>query len=213
MAQECSLVLLNRRLDAIPSIIFDNAAGVRAVLQHLVALGHRRIGYAAGPVTSWSDAQRAEAFRAFGEHAEGLELVELGNFPPYFSGGVSAGDLAVASGVTAVLAFNDLIALGLIERLRQRGLSVPDDVSVTGFDDVSVATLAAPHLTTVHLPRIRIGRSSVDLLLETVLGGPDELHLAQVVPVELVVRQSSGVATTRRASASPPDSRSGALRA
>ena len=194
LANETPLVLANRYLDGIPSIIFDNGAGVEVVLRHLVALGHRKIAYAGGPLQSWSNSQRADAFSRFGRDSSDLELIELGNFPPYFSGGVQAADLAVASGASAVVAFNDIMALGLIDRLRQRGLSTPEDLSVTGFDNVAVSTYVRPNLTTVDMPRVRMGRMSVDALLDTVLAeqrAPSARF--ERLACELVIRQSSGV--------------------
>jgi LacI family transcriptional regulator len=193
LAKQTPLVLANRFLAGIPSITFDNGGGMRTVLRHLVALGHRTIAYAGGPVSSWSNGERSRAFADFGTEAEGLELIDLGNFPPFFSGGIQAGDLAIASGATAVVAYNDIMALGVIDRLRQRGLSAPDDLSVTGFDNVAVSTFVWPNLTTVDLPRVQMGRMSVDLLLETVLGGASDVRPPTQLPVELFVRQSSGV--------------------
>lgn len=95
-------------------------------MQHLAALGYRRIAYAGGPVASWSNRARAETLRNVRAESPELDLIESGNFPPFFSGGIQAGDLAIASGATAIVAFDDLMAVGLIYRLRQRGLSVPD---------------------------------------------------------------------------------------
>jgi LacI family transcriptional regulator len=200
LAAETPLVLANRFLEGIPSIIFDNGGGLLVVMQHLVALGHRRIAYAGGPLKSWSNGQRAGAFARFGEENSELELIELGNFPPFFSGGVQAADLAVASGATAVVAFNDIMALGVIDRLRQRGLATPDDMSVTGFDNVAVSTYVRPNLTTVDLPRVQMGRMSVDALLDSVLGrGEASVTSLQELAADLVIRQSSGVphATSR----------------
>ena len=194
LAGETPLVLANRLLDGIPSIIFDNGGGLRVVIQHLVALGHRRIAYAGGPVKSWSNSQRAAAFARFGQDNGELELIELGNFPPYFSGGLQAADLAVASGATAIVAFNDIMALGVIDRMRQRGLTAPDDLSVTGFDNVAVSTYVRPNLTTVNLPRVQMGRMSVDALLDSVLERGDSSSVAlHELAVELVIRQSTGV--------------------
>lgn len=197
LAQEGPLVLVNRSLAGIPSITFDNGGGLRAVMRHLVALGHHRIAYAAGPVTSWSNRQRSLGFRAFAEESPDLDLIELGAFPPFFSGGIQAGDLAIASGATAVVAFNDLIAVGLIDRLRQRGLRAPEDISVTGFDNVPVSTLVWPNLTTVDFPRVQMGRASVDTLLDTVLGRSGTTPPVLEIPAELVVRQSTGVVPDR----------------
>ena len=199
LALEVPVVLVNRCLANIPSISVDNGGGLRAVIQHLAALGHRRICYAGGPANSWSNGERARSFRDVRAELPKLDLIELGNFPPDFSGGIQAGDLAIASGATAIVAFNDLMAVGLIDRLRQRGVSVPDDISVTGFDNVPVSMLVRPNLTTVDSPRIQIGRTSVDRLLDTVLGRPVRPRALQQIPVQLVVRRSTGVVNEQRA--------------
>ncbi|WP_349897503.1 LacI family DNA-binding transcriptional regulator [Parafrigoribacterium soli] len=193
LAKETPLVLANRALSTIPSITFDNGGGLRLVMSHLIALGHRSIAYAAGPLRSWSSNERATAFREFEANGIELDLIELGNFAPFFSGGVHAGDLAIASGATAVVAYNDIMALGLIDRLRQRGLSAPYDMSVTGFDNVAVSTFVWPNLTTVDLPRVQMGRMSVDALLDILDGDGAPSSAPVQLPTELVVRQSSGV--------------------
>lgn len=194
LASECRLVLLNRRFADLPSLVFDNEGGARAVTRHLVALGHRRIAYAGGPTTSWSQGRRLEALQVCCDETPGLDLVDLGHFPPVFAGGVQAADLALASGATAVVGFNDLVAVGVLDRLHQRGVTVPHDLSVTGFDDVPIAGLASPSLTTVHSPRLQMGRASVDLLLAEVLGQPVEVPAALELTTHLVVRESTGVA-------------------
>ncbi|MFT4122755.1 MAG: LacI family DNA-binding transcriptional regulator [Microbacteriaceae bacterium] len=193
LAAETPLVLVNRGIEGLDSINFDNAAGLRAIMQHLLALGHTSIAYAAGPVTSWSNGRRTDAFRAFGEQSPDVRLIELGNFPPVFDGGVQAADLAIASGATAVVAYNDLMALGLIDRLRQRGKSAPEDMSIASFDNVPVSSMVWPKLTSVDFPRIQMGRVCVDTLLDTVLGRPHAVPHTSDLPLELVVRQSTGV--------------------
>ncbi|GAB2462840.1 LacI family DNA-binding transcriptional regulator [Promicromonospora xylanilytica] len=192
-------VLANRELPpsagagAFPYIAVDDADGVAQVLGHLFALGHRSIGVAAGPVSSWSGGRRvAGLFKA--AELRDVELVELGNFQPYFAGGVQAADHALASGVTAVAAFNDLMALGILDRLRHRGVDVPGEMSVVGFDDVQLATVVSPALTTVHAPLARLGRRAVDLLLARLRGGTPAS--TQLLPVELMIRGSSGPVPT-----------------
>lgn len=194
LAQITPMVLVNRDVPGIPSISFDNAGGLRYVMDHLIALGHRSIAYAGGPEASWANRQRRSAFREYGEARSDLTLIELGNFPPYFSGGVFAGDLAVASGATAVIAFDDIVALGLVERLRQRGVHVPADMSVAGFDNAAIAEYVWPNLTSVDFPRARIGRASVDLLLSSRQVTSAPAQNGSGISGHLVVRQSTGPA-------------------
>jgi LacI family transcriptional regulator len=186
-------VLVNRELAGLPSVTVDNADGVRQIIEHLYALGHRQVAYADGPGGSWSGrVRRTGAVRAALDRDD-LSVVRLGTFTPTYAGGFAAADLALASGATAVVAYNDLMALGVVERLRERGVSVPDDLSVTGFDDLLVATLVAPTLTTVRVPLRDLGRRAVDLLLEH-LAPADETPRARVVlPVDLMVRRSTTV--------------------
>lgn len=172
----------------IPCVSVDDADGVAQVLGHLYALGHRKVGVAAGPSSSWSGSRRVVGLKAAAEQRD-VELVELGTFQPYFAGGTQAADYALAGGVTAVVAFNDLMALGILDRLRHRGVDVPGEMSVVGFDDVQLATLVSPALTTVHAPLARLGRRAVDLLLARLRGGPSA---SSQLPVELTIRGSTG---------------------
>lgn len=107
------------------------------------------------------------------------------------SGGIAATDLALASGATAVLAYNDLLALGVLERARQRGVRVPDELSVVGIDNVPVAAMTSPSLTSVEIPRQASGRAAVELLLgllrEEAVTAP-----SRDLDVQLVVRESTG---------------------
>lgn len=187
-----TVVMLNREVGEIPSITVDNADGILQAVTHLRALGHRTIAYASGPVHSWSGEERRRGMAAVAVELPDITVVELGNFRPYFSGGYPAADIAVASGATAVIAYNDLMALGIIDRLRQRGISVPDDMSVIGFDDVPVASLVSPALTTIQIPLAGLGRRGVDLMVERLEGAVDVTTRSEV-PVELIIRNSSSV--------------------
>lgn len=183
-------VVLNRRLGGLTSLLLDNADGVLQVLDHLQALGHRRVAYAAGPTSSWSSGERVEEIRRQAERRDGLELVELGAFRPFVSGGYHAADLAVAAGATALFAYNDLVAIGALERLRDRGVRVPEDMSVVGFDNVVFSELTYPTLTTVDMPMRTVGRRSVDAVTRLVTGSDDGAE-PERAPVELRIRQST----------------------
>lgn len=185
-AGRLDIVLINRRLPGLASVTADNSDGIAQALRHLRALGHRRIGYAGGPLTSWSDAARREALA----EADGVSVVDLGHHRPGAAGGIAAADQALAEGVSAVLAFNDQLALGILGRLADRGVAVPAGMSVVGFDDVPVAALLAPPLTTVAVPAAQMGQIAVGLLMESEPGH----SRARTVPVQLHVRRSSGPA-------------------
>ena len=178
-----TIVLVNREAGTIPSVSFDNPSGVRQALAHLRALGHQRVAYIGGPEAAWSDRQRRTALQELPD----LEVVDIGHHRPVYRSGIAAADLVVASGCTAALCYNDLVALGMLRRLQDRDVRVPEDISVIGFDDNPAAALVSPPLTTVSVPWATAGRRAVDLLLNG--NGPEAA--ASELPVELVVRGST----------------------
>ncbi|BCY12060.1 LacI family DNA-binding transcriptional regulator [Actinoplanes sp. L3-i22] len=182
-ADPATTVLLHRRVPGMSSVVADIADGIRQAVEHLRALGHERIAYVPGPADSWAARRRVEAL-------SGLSIAALGAVAPTFEGGLLAGDLLLAGPATAVIAYNDLVALGVLHRLAARGAAVPQQVSVVGFDDVSLAAMSHPPLTSVAVPKGRAGVVGLDLLLgrSGVTGGE------VVLPTGLVVRASSGVA-------------------
>lgn len=183
------VVLVNREAAGLPSVSFDTPSGVREALALLHGLGHRSVGYVGGPRSAWSDAERRSTLDGVtGPETDGLEVVDLGHHRPVFSSGAAAADAATAAGATAVLCYNDLIALGVVRRLQRRGIRVPEDISVVGFDDIPFASLAAPALTTVAVPWAPAGRAAVDLLLGT--GRPQAPQHSRLA-VELVIRDST----------------------
>lgn len=183
-------VVLNRQIGGLTSLLLDNAGGVVQALDHLQALGHTRVAYAAGPESSWSSGERVEEVRRQAGLRDGLEIVELGAFPPFVSGGYHAADLAIASGATALFAYNDLVAIGALERFRDRGVRVPEDMSVVGFDNVVFSELTFPTLTTVDMPMRTVGRRSVDAITRVVTGNGDGAE-SERTAVELRIRQST----------------------
>jgi DNA-binding LacI/PurR family transcriptional regulator len=208
LLRDTTLVLLNRRVRGASAVQLDGAGGMRQAVEHLVALGHQRIAFLGGPLSSWSNRERRRGLRACIRGKE-LEIVEFGPFAPHFEAGQQAADLAVAADVTAVLAFNDLMALGVLSRLADRGIGVPDEISVVGFDDIPMASMATPHLTTVALPLEQAGRVAIELLLEQ-LAHPGAGTHEQGLAAQLIVRastappQSGAVSGSRAARAGAP---------
>jgi LacI family transcriptional regulator len=193
VSTETTLVLVQRRVGNIPALTADNAGGVRQAAAHLRALQHGRVAWVGGPRDSWSNRERRRALRG-ATAAAGMELVDIGNFAPQFEGGVAAADLVVAAGVSAVIAYNDLIALGLLSRLRAREIAVPGEISVVGIDDIPLSGMSHPALTTVALPKEQAGRQAVDLLLSLLEDGDDATPARRELPAQLLVRDSTGVA-------------------
>ncbi|QRP43278.1 LacI family DNA-binding transcriptional regulator [Amycolatopsis sp. FDAARGOS 1241] len=184
------LALLNRRVAGIGATVMDSAGGMREIVAHLAALGHRRCAYLNGPLTSWSNSERLRGLRSAAA-AHDVEIRELGPFAPRYEDGAPAADQALAAGVTAVLAYNDVMALGALARLRERGVAVPEEVSVTGFDDLVYAAVSAPPLTTVAMPLAESGRRAVDLVLAH-SAAEAAGRVVTELPTRLVVRASTG---------------------
>jgi DNA-binding LacI/PurR family transcriptional regulator len=187
-----SLVFINRQVREHASVLMDVARGMGQAIDHLAALGHRKVAYLNGPRASWSNRERRRGLRRASRH--GMEIVELGPFAPRFEGGPHAADLAIAEGVTAIIAYNDLIALGVMSRLADRGVSVPAEMSVVGFDDIPMAGMATPPLTTVSMQNERAGRAAVDLLVQLLtISGAQTGDLRRELECHLIVRASTAV--------------------
>jgi LacI family transcriptional regulator len=192
LAGVTSLALLNRRLRDVPAVLMDSASGMRQVVDHLAALGHRRCAYLNGPNNAWSNRERRRGLRTAAARAK-LDVIEFGPFEPKFEGGVQAADLALADGVTAIIAYNDLMALGVLSRLADRGVAVPHEMSVVGFDNLLYTAVCAPPLTTVAMPMEAGGRVAVDLLLA---GAHDGAGPYRELSTNLIVRATTGSATS-----------------
>jgi DNA-binding LacI/PurR family transcriptional regulator len=184
-------VTILRQVPGLPSVTADIVGGTRQVIAHLRALGHRRIAYVHGPPASWADAQRTVGLSDGGPE---LEITQVGPVAPTFEGGIAVADVVLASGATAVVGYNDLVALGLLNRLAARGVRVPDECSVVGYDDVAVAAMVSPPLTTVQVPRGKAGTASVDLMLRSLSAAAGAEPERVVMATSLVVRGSTGVA-------------------
>lgn len=181
------IVFMNRQVAGSPSVMTDPGGAYQAIA-HLAALRHARVAYMNGPSASWSNRERRKALR-YAARKHGVELVEFGPFTPSFEAGIQAADLALASGVTAIAAYNDLMAMGILTRFNDRKVRVPEEMSVIGFDDISMAAMATPSLTTVALPKEESGRVAVDLLLALLRDQEPPTHR---LSTQLIVRGSTG---------------------
>lgn len=187
------VVVVNRRTPGLPAVLVSVEQGVQQAVEHLVALGHRTLVYLSGPADSFADAERRAALTAAAEQA-GLAVEVLGPFEPRFSAGLRAADLALAAGASAVLAYNDLMALGLMQRLTSRGVPIGSDVSVIGIDDIWLAPMTTPPLTTIAVPGAAAGTAAVRLLNDLLAAGVSDPAPTVRLPTELVVRASTGPA-------------------
>ncbi len=185
------------------SLSVDSVAGMRLAVAHLLALGHRRVGFVSGPVRSLNRRDRLRGYRDALAAAgiapdsalvwEGAATRGHGDVEGTTLGRAGAAALlALPNPPTALVGVNDMVALGTYAGVRDGGLRVPDEVSVVGFDDIALAEVVTPPLTTVRQPLAAMMREAVALLVGRVEGsrtGPPE-HL--VIPPRLVVRGSTG---------------------
>lgn len=196
------VVLINRVTDSgdISSVISDDAAGVRAAVNHLVELGHRHIVHIAGPADLSTGKNRAKAF-ADAMHDNKLHLnksdIFLCEHYSIAEGYAATKQIfATRNDVTALVAGNDRIAIGVLQALRDLKLSCPEDVSVVGFNDMPFADLVTPPLTTVRVNQYALGAQSAELLLDR-LANSSTITKTVVLPVSLIVRGSSGPRRSR----------------
>jgi LacI family repressor for deo operon, udp, cdd, tsx, nupC, and nupG len=173
---------------SVPSVHINNAVAGGDAIAHLIALGHRRIGVATGPLRSPISGDRlAGALEAAARAGLDVPVVRHGDYSAQ-SGFHLAGEL-VAAGVTAIFCFSDEMAIGAMEAIRRAGFSCPGEISVIGFDDIPLARFCSPALTTIAQPKEAIGRHAMELLLEILTGGePAERKIT--LPHELVQRES-----------------------
>ena len=208
------VVVLNRVVSAVPSIVPDHALGARQAMDHLSGLGHRRIVYVSGPEASWADGSRWRALLEAGQDHE-VRVRRLGPYAPTVEGGLQAGRDLTETDCTAVIAYNDQVALGVMAARQRAGVQVPEDLSIVGFDNVVVGDLVEPGLTTVAAPLRGLGASAVTTLLALVGDTPGVAgRRPMVLPTRLVVRAStaqrnrnstSPASGTTRASGSDPN--------
>lgn len=183
------LVLVNREVGGIPSVLVQVETGARQAVTHLAALGHQRIGFVAGPISSRMSSVMAKAVADEAESL-GIESVLVAHTEPDQVGGIAVADLVVASKVTAVIAHNDLIAAGLLMKLHDRNISVPAQISVVGCDDTDISKITTPRLTTISMDRDAIAWAAIDLLTQ----GLSPIGVKEVlVPTRLVVRSSTAL--------------------
>jgi DNA-binding LacI/PurR family transcriptional regulator len=197
------VVLLGRQVEEadIDRVTTDTYAGGRAAMQHLLALGHRRIAYIGGALARHVAPSRRRAY------FDALDAVGIAVDPALIAeatldhdGGHSAMDSLLGSldPPTAVFTVNDVIALGALEAAHQHGLLVPRDMSVVGFDDIFLARQSRPPLTTVAQPKRALGHTAAELLVERLERTGTAAHREIRLPCELVERMTTAVPRAAR---------------
>jgi DNA-binding LacI/PurR family transcriptional regulator len=176
----------------LPCVDVDDGAAIYQAVRWLIELGHRRIGHIAGPQTQWSGKRRLQAYHHAMRDA-GIEVkpdwIAEGIYTPPSGKEAMERLLQVSPPLTAVVCGNDWMAMGAMEAIYQKGLRVPEDISIIGFDDIDTAQWVTPPLTTMRQPTRQIGAKAAELLINQIETGKRGNEIA-LFSAEMVVRQS-----------------------
>jgi LacI family transcriptional regulator len=164
--REKPVVLINRLVEGVADVVPDNEPGIAEAIAHLAGLGHKHIGFLGGPTASWINTDR---WNLLMKHAvdSGMTIVSIGPNLPTVEGGRDALDQVRASGVTAIITYNDLMGIGLLRAATAAGVQVPEKLSIVGFDNIFGSDFTSPPLSTIEMPLERIGGNAVKALLST----------------------------------------------
>lgn len=189
------LVSINRSVRGVQTIIGDVTHGMASALTQLVHDGHRSITYLSGPAAAWQDGIRWKILKVFcSNHHVHLHRINL--VSPTFDVGHSAIQQFAEHPTTAVIAYNDMLALGFLTALKERSVSVPEEVSIIGIDDIPYSTLVSPSLSSIALPRRQIGAIAVEQLLRRIQQPMTRVKTTGLAPILLssrfIPRHSSG---------------------
>jgi LacI family repressor for deo operon, udp, cdd, tsx, nupC, and nupG len=208
LAARRPVVTVGRIVPGVAGVVPDIAAATGHALDHLRNLGHRSITYLTGPALSWVDGQRQRMLPGLAEQ-RGIELDRIGPLPPTAAGGRAAAEEVLRRTSTAVLAGDDLLAIGLIRALAEIGVPVPDALSVIGFGDAYYADFCVPPLTTIAAPLHAMGAEAFRELHRQLGGEPRPRRFATALPARLVVRHSTAAPHDRPGMARNRPRRSG----
>jgi LacI family transcriptional regulator len=179
------------------SVAVDDVLGGDMAVSHLLELGHERVAYVGGPSSLRQVADRMDgavrAVQRAGGNADDLIMIETAalNVAAGQRAAAAIADTPAAQRPTAAFCANDLVALGLLQEMTQRGLRVPDDLAIVGYDDIEFAAAAAVPLSSVRQPRQQLGRTAAQLLIEEALSVGGHKHRQVIFQPELEVRRSS----------------------
>ena len=191
LAKHRPLVVLNRMVGEVTSVVSDNIQAIKKATEYLVGLGHTSICYLSGPEASWADGMRWRGLREAGLELD-LLVRRLGPFVPTMRGGAAALEEWRLKPTTAVIAYNDLMAIGFMQAALAAGHAVPDQVSVVGFDNIVDSALVEPHLTTIAAPLVSLGSAAVSYLVSQGRHHEPRAAAPVLLPARLVVRGSTG---------------------
>jgi len=191
-----AVVLLGRSRTDYCSVRVDDIRGGQLAAEHLLDLGHRRLAYVTAPLSIEQYRERLEgmhrALRARGLAENSCQVIAVGSMGTAADGQVASARLREQyPDVTGVACGNDLLALGVVAGLVRRGVRVPHQVSVIGFDNIEMAQQSPLPLTTIHQPKAELGRVATNLLLDEALRGAEHAHREVVFQPELIVRETT----------------------
>lgn len=190
------VVAMDRRLRSldVDTVIVDNVRGAYEAVSHLIRLGHRRIGLIGGPVHITTGRERLEGYeKALTEQAIGLDegLIKIGDFKQDSGYRRACELLEMDDPPTAIFTANNLMTLGALNAIHEKGLNIPWDVAIVGFDDMPWAPSLDPPLTAVAQPTYELGRTAANLLLQRIADKDREIVEMKLEPT-LIIRDSCG---------------------
>jgi len=193
-----AVLLFNREVHSRPphvaTLTINDQLGAELALRHFVAQGRKRIGFVAGPTTSISSQHRLDGYRAGLQAANLLfDPLLLEHCAPTMEGGRAATHtiLARRPRLEAIFAFNDLVAVGVMQACQEAGRQVPQDIAVIGVDDIPLAALVRPQLTTLGVDLIAVGRLATEAVLTLIRGDEAAAPLVYQIDPQLIVRESA----------------------
>lgn len=192
LAEQKPIVVINRQVAAVPGIVADVDSGIAEAVRHLASLGHRSLIYISGPLRSWMSERRWESLKERCEWSN-IQVTRTGAGDPTLDGGRKAASAVRASGATAAVAYNDLMAIGLMQELLMAGLTVPGDLSIIGFDNIFGSDFTTPPLSTIMSPLDEAGALAFRSIIAE-LNGQDPFDSVPMgsLATRLVIRGSTG---------------------
>ncbi len=190
------IVVVDRKLRDIrtDTVLLDNVAGSKLAMEHLIQLGHRRIGLVGAPTSASVGADRFLGYqKALQDHGIEVDqsLIQMGDFKEPGGYRATLRLLELERKPTAVFAANNLMTMGMLKAVREKGVRIPEDLSVIGFDDMPWLTLITPPMTTVGQPVYKMGAEAARLLFERLSSGPEKPPSRIVLKPELIIRSST----------------------
>lgn len=187
------VVVLNRQVEDVASVVADLAHAVAAAVEQIAAFGHKDLLFLGGPNRSWMSANRWESIKTSGASA-GVEVRMIEGISPTLDGGKAAAPRVKKSNATAVFCYNDLVAIGLMQELQKSGEEIPAERSILGFDNIFGSDFTSPALSTVASPLNQIGATAFDLILAQLTGNAAAEYEQDSLQATLMMRGSVGPA-------------------